>query len=83
MVQSQYSTKWGVSDTTNYRLEICEWHDKPQFNFCFDCGAPLKEVILEGQEFWTCSKNSVHLKLWTIPHKGDLEDTDCEGIKVI
>lgn len=67
---------------TNYRLSICELHDLPQFNACFDCGSPLTEQILEGERTLTCSVNWVHVRIWLRPHEGDPE-SDCEGIKVI
>ena len=63
---------------TNYRLEICEHHDRPQFNYCFDCGAPLEELIVGGQTTLTCSKNWVHLRIFLKQHKGDLEKDSCE-----
>ena len=66
---------------TNYRFEICEIHDKPQFNYCFDCGAPLREEILEGKKTLTCSRLWPHVMIWIIPHGGDLE-SDCEGVRV-
>jgi len=67
---------------TNYRFSICEYHDKPQFNYCFDCGSPLKVVILEGEEVLTCSKCEWHVKILLRPHEGDLEG-DCEMVKVV
>jgi len=67
---------------TNYRFSICEYHDKPQFKFCFDCGSPLKEVEMPEGKTLTCSRNWVHVRIFLRPHEGDLEG-DCEGIQIV
>jgi len=61
---------------TNYRLNICEVHDLPQFAYCFDCGALMKEDDVPGTR--TCTRNWVHLRLFVLPHVGDPETTDCD-----
>jgi len=67
---------------TNYRLSICEYHDRPQFNYCFDCGAPLVEQDLPEGKTLTCSKLWVHMRVFLRPHEGD-PDGDCEGVQVL
>jgi hypothetical protein len=63
---------------TNYRLYMCEDHDKPQLHYCFDCGAPLVEEEVEGEKTLTCSRMWVHMRVFLRPHKGDLEEDSCE-----
>jgi len=63
---------------TNYRLWLCDFHDRPQFKYCFDCGAPLIEEEVQGKKTLTCSKSWVHLRIFLRPHKGNLEEDDCE-----
>ena len=62
---------------TNYRLNMCARHDKPQFNFCFDCGAPLDKgrTDAQGDTYFSCSREPIHLKIWPYPHADD--ETDC------
>jgi hypothetical protein len=65
---------------TNYRITICKYHDQPQFNFCFDCGAPLKfEPKSNENEFdtLTCSRHWVHCRIFLEEHDGDVDETDC------
>jgi hypothetical protein len=70
---------------TNYRLVICAIHDKPQFNYCFTCGAPLIETPLyidvdrTVQLGWVCSKNVFHVQIEAIKHHGKEE---CQGLRV-
>ena len=67
---------------TNYRLAICEIHDRPQFNYCPDCGASLKEGEVYGRKALACSRDFFHIRILLRPHKGDSED-ECEGMRVL
>jgi hypothetical protein len=70
---------------TNYRISVCEYHDKPQFNFCFDCGSPLKfEPKGDHTDFdsLTCSRNWVHCRIFLQEHEGNPENTDCEDKEI-
>lgn len=67
---------------TNYRIEICELHDKPQTNFCFDCGSPLIEIELSDGKVLACKSNTYHVKYFPKPHEGDPEG-DCDLFKVV
>lgn len=67
---------------TNYRFEICDHHDQPQFNYCFDCGSPLVKVSMPDGDVLTCKQMPIHIQLWLKPHVGDLENDECE-IKAI
>lgn len=71
---------------TNYRIQICEEHDKPQFKYCFDCGSPLIPVSYPDGVCWTCSKNTYHVKFFPLPHSlaTDPEfEGDCDLFKVL
>lgn len=63
---------------TNYRLCICEYHDKSWFNYCFTCGFPLKK---DGDTL-TCSKSWIHVSIFLNKHGGDLEKDDCGVLKI-
>ena len=75
---------------TNYRLKMCECKF-PEFNYCFTCGARLKEIgitnILDwGDEpvtetMYQCSHDGVHLKLWTYTHNEENDSCYQDGIE--
>ena len=57
---------------TNYRLEMCEECDKPQFKVCFDCGRPITlrgESPLTGEKTYGCSAMNFHLLIFTKTHE--------------
>lgn len=66
---------------TNYRLRICEEHDRPQFNFCFDCGAPLVEERIGGENTLTCSMNPYHVRI-RLELRHLYRGSECGGIQV-
>ena len=63
---------------TNYRLTMCAYHDKPQFNYCFDCGAPLEEY---EPGVWVCSKSWVHVRISLDPGTETEHEDGCERIR--
>lgn len=62
---------------TNYRMNGCLEHDKPQFKFCFDCGAPLRPNSGVDSSWYECSRVPIHFKIWFYPHGGDLDNDLC------
>jgi len=70
---------------TNYRFNVCEYHDGPELKFCFTCGAPLRRYDREnpgdyahiGEPMLTCSREPVHVKIWLYPHDGDSDRSYC------
>lgn len=63
---------------TNYRLNICELHDKPQVNFCFDCGSPLVMIEMSDGKVLACKSNTYHVKFFILPHS-EATDPEEEG----
>jgi DNA-directed RNA polymerase subunit M/transcription elongation factor TFIIS len=61
---------------------MCAYHDKPQFNFCFDCGSPLVPVRFSDGAYWVCEKNMYHVHIEVEEREHVNPEGDyCEGIQ--
>jgi hypothetical protein len=66
---------------TNYRLTMCAYHDKPQWNFCFDCGARLVQRSYPDGLVWVCPRNEFHVHIFAEDRRHKDPDNDsCKEI---